>query len=265
MDNLDWFDESKFVPTPDDRLPAADIDDLFIQAFDNPGYRAELMRRLPDTYLWILVRNEPELEDKVGEYGFMAPLHLEDGRLPMFTAEMRVHEAQAIPPDIRWAYVQAGGLLSQLNDVDVVINPFSEKQLTLNANGIAQMLVGNYEEPDLTRTQVQPPQSGQALISTDKELAEELLEALRVVFSRYPRVQEAYMTYLLADDAPDSINRYHLRLEIEGEPGQQLMQEIGPVLRVFMQRDEGLELWAGLDNDELSDHLRRQGPFYERT
>ena len=265
MENPDWFDESQFVPTAADRLPAADIDELFEQAFDNPGYRAEFNRRLPDSDLWVLVEQLPAPEDAVGELVPIAPLQLSDGSMPLFTSEARVREAEDLPANIRWIQLRARELMEQVEGVDYVLNPFSPKHLVLSASGIPALLAGEQHDPGLMMSDSPAPESGQVTIDLDKEFPVGMVEALQALLSQHPRVREAYMLYIQAD-APDALNRYHMRIGIDGsEEVKQLMTEMQPVLRAFMQRDEGFELWTRLGDDEMAGYMRERGPIYERV
>ncbi|MDO7876488.1 enhanced serine sensitivity protein SseB C-terminal domain-containing protein [Hymenobacter sp. ASUV-10] len=265
METPDWFDESQFVPTAADRLPAADIDELFEQAFDNPGYRAEFNRRLPDSNLWVLVEEVPSAEDAVGELMPIAPLQLSDGSMPLFTSEARVREAEDLPAHIRWIQLRARELMAQMQGVDYVLNPFSSKQLTLRASGIPAMLAGHEHDPGLMMSDCPVPASGQVTIDLDKEFPTGMVDALQALLSQHPRVREAYMLYIKAD-APDALSRYHMRIEVDGsEEVKQLMTEMQPVLRAFMQRDEGFELWTRLGDDDMAGYMRERGPIYERV
>jgi hypothetical protein len=267
MEAPDWFDESQFVPTPADRLPAADIDELFEQAFDNPGYRAEFNRRLPDSDLWVLVDDVPSPEDAVGGYMPIRPLHLNDGSMALFTAEARIRDAQDLPKHIRWVQIRARELLEQMTGVDFVLNPFSPKQFNLSAEGVSALLTGDLREAGLSITESPMPESDEVVIKTDKEFPVGMVEALQTLLSQHPRVVQAYLVYLMAD-GPDRPNRYHMRLELEGEEVHQLMLELQPVLRAFMQPGEGFELLSKVGDDaddNMVAYLRQLGPIYERV
>lgn len=265
MATTDWFDESQFVPTPADRLPAADIDELFEQAYDNPGYRAEFHRRLPDSNLWVLVEEVPTPDDAVGELLPIAPLQLSDGSMPLFTSEARVREAENLPAHIRWIQLRARELMEQMEGVDYVLNPFSPKQLVLAASGIPAMLAGEYNDPGLAASDSAAPASGQVILKLDKEFPAGMVEALQALLSQHPRVREAYMLYMLSDGA-DTLDRYHMRIELDGgEEVKQMMTEMQPVLRAFMQRGEGFELWTQVGDDEIAGYMRERGPIYERV
>ena len=267
MENPDWFDESRFVPTAADRLPAADIDELFEQAFDNPGYRAEFNRRLPESNLWVLVEDVPDQEDAVGGYVPIRPLHLNDGSMALFTAEARIRDASSLPGHIRWIQVRARELMEQVKGVEFVLNPFSPKQFNLSPAGVAALLAGDHREAGLSVTESPMAESGEVTIKTDKEFPAGMVEALQTLLSQHPRVVEAYLIYLVAD-SPDRPNRYHMRLELEGEEVHQLMLELQPVLRVFMQPGEGFELLSKVGDDENDDmvaYLRQVGPMYQRV
>jgi hypothetical protein len=103
------------------------------------------------------------------------------------------------------------------------------------------------------------------ILRTDKEFPAGIVNALQVVLlSQHLRVKEAYLVYLLAN-GPDSLDRYHMRLEVEGEEIHQLMTEMQPVLRTVMQRGEGFECWSKLGDDGIADYMRQQGNIYERV
>ncbi len=267
METPEWFDESKFVPTPADRLPAADMDDLFEQACTNSGYLPAFQRRLPDSNLGILVRDVPESEDAIGQFVPVAPLTIGDGQIPVFTSLARALEGGPdgkLPPGVSLIWVRMRELLEQLRDRDVVLNPFSENTMTLGAAGIAAILAGSFEVDGLSQHTLQMPSSYETTIDIQHTTSDDLLEALRVLLSQHPRVRAGYLIYL-QPDGRQPVSRYHLRLDVEGGEIKQLMNEIAPVIKPFIKAGEGFEMLAGLTDDEASDYLRQQGPFYERT
>lgn len=270
METPDWFDESQFVPTPEDRLPAADIDELFEQACTNSGYLPAFQRRLPESYLLVLVRDVPGPDDVVGPYVPVAPVTLSDGRLPLFTSEARVLAGSAdgkLPPGMACMSVRVRELLEQLQTrgTDAVLNPFSEHQMDLAAAGMAGLLAGDFKVDGLHTGSVHYPAGEHAItIDNHHETPPALLEALRVLLSQHPRVRAGYLLYL-APSEQQPVSRYHLRLDVEGEAISQLFQELGPVIKPFVGSSEGFEVLVGLDeDDEASAYLRAMGAFYER-
>ncbi len=263
MDPADLFDESRFVPTPADLLPPADLDELFDQSFDNPGLRVELQRRLLGGTLWVVLHHDPDPAEDLGGRQELAPLHLAGGELPLFTSEAKLLE-QKPPEGTSYGELMVRDFLENNDNVTLVLNPWSERYMNLPPAQVQELLNGTLFGQGITdnRDETKAPRS-EATIDPNKQWPEGMARALQTVFSQVPRVQAAYMIYLLAD-ANDSAC-YHIRLEMEGRETELLGKLLRPVMDEYLQIGEGFELTGFMPDDEVSAYMRQQGAFYERT
>lgn len=266
MENANWFDESQFVPTPHDLLPPAELDELFDQAMDNPGYRAELQRRLLGGNLWVILHHRPDPDDDLAGRQKVSPLHLAGGELPLFTSQAKLLENGPPPEGTTYGELAVRDFLERNDNVSLVLNPWSERYMVLPPAQVQQLLAGTLFGQGITDEldRSHPPRTADVTIGPNKQWPDGLITALRTVFSQVPRVKAAYMIYMLAD--AHDLDRYHIRLDIEGREVALLAKLLRPVMDAYMRvDDEGFELLVNMGDDGVAVYMREQGPIYERV
>ena len=258
MDSQDIFDESKLQPAPNEFDPAADLDDLMAQAGQNPGYRPEFLRRLLLLPLLVLVADEPEPDENRDEYvGFM-PLQLSGGQVPVFTSLARLQDNPALL-DYKRISVKGRDLLEALQERDVFLNPFSDTNMTLPAAVCQRLLAGGLGKPELLLTE----EEQEVLIGQPAEYPTAAVEAIRLLLSGQPRVEAAYLTYLLASGPKPA--SFIISLKVEGD-FKGIAQGV-----IFVGRSFPAELGDSLvvqqmqpDTDEFMEYVLSTTPFYTR-
>ena len=259
MESQDLFDESKLQPGPNEFDPAADLDDLMVQAGQNPAYRPEFLRRLLLSPLLVLIEAAPEPDETRDEYVGFAPLQLTNGHIPVFTSLARLQDNPALLEHERIS-VKGRDLLTALQQRDLSLNPFSEASINLPAVICQQLLAGE----EFGAFRLSPPmEEREVLIGQPAEYPTAAVEAIRLLLSGHPRVQAAYLTYLLASGEEPA--RFIIGLQLEGD-FKGIAQEVAYVASSFQAELGEVYMVQQVipDTDEFSDYVLSTAPFYVR-
>lgn len=260
MDPNDLFDEANLTPGPNEFDPAASLNGLLEQAYENPAYRPELFRRMLLEQLFVLVAEEIDFSEAEDGMVPLSPLRFADGELPVFTS---LEQLKANPAYHHWPYAGMKGreLLGLLPDVDYLVNCFNEPSLRLSPALRKRLLAGE----STLRMEVAPIEDEEVVVMLPEhdDYPNDLVAALQTVLSGQPRVRAAYL--LCVTQSSLGRPRFAVYLEVEGA-FDQVAKEVGEVASYFVTAP-GMKvnvLQAQPNVHNLMDYVLSTPPIYVR-
>jgi hypothetical protein len=257
MEASDIFDESRLQPDANEFDPAADLDELLVQAMENPGYRPEFFRRLLQSKLHLLLEEEVDMERAVGMHVPLRPLQSE-GLVVVFTSAARVLDRPDLPA---YPFIDIKGrdLLEAVQDTGIILNPFADQAIVLQPEQIRKLLSG---QGPMTLQQDNTMEE-EVTIGLPEKYPAGLVEALQTVMSSMPRLRCAYALYVMESSVGRP--RFAVYLDAEGDI-ERMAQDIGSVAKAFFSdTDSYIDiLEAAEDQGLFSGYVVSTPPIYQR-
>ncbi|MVN77331.1 hypothetical protein GO988_13430 [Hymenobacter sp. HMF4947] len=120
---------------------------------------------------------------------------LQDGRLPIFTSEARLHDGGLDHSDMSWVPIPGQAFFAMVQGQDCVLNPFSPAGKLLPAAEIQALLAGQLSQGGGL------PADAQVTLSTPDPLPEGLVESLATFAATQPAINAIYVAQMqLAGD-----------------------------------------------------------------
>ena len=238
---------------------SATLEEILKRAALEPAYRAEFYKKLPTSDLIVLTQGSdiPFGAHTLEEESQINIVTLSDGRIPVFTSTDRIFDQNVVTEEVQYVSMNAIDLFKTVSGATLVVNPYSDYGKELLPEEIAKVLDGTILDRG-ERITIQ--QDTEVMLGQPAKVPHEMLDALKKVFVRHPRVKKAYLGWIASKDLPP---HYVIGVETE-EYTSELLNEAGFTAQQFLKDEELVDFVEVNDSAGVSGYLRSTDPFYRR-
>ena len=248
-----------FQKKPEASTEKLSIEDLLQRAATEPAFRAEFSKRVLSDELIVITESDgrPDGEQTLKENTTISIIHLQDGRIPVFTSTDRIFDQGVIKEQVHFTAMKGASLLDMTRGATLVINPFSPYGKDLLPAEIEQMLAGTHG----ASKKIVIENDTKIQIGQPANYPNEIVASLQRLFAERPNVNAAYLGWIYN---PESGDPPHLIFSIDAEGDfQSVVDEAGFTAQQYLEKSEVVD-FVRFGHGTLDDYFSSAAPFYKK-
>jgi hypothetical protein len=234
---------------------------LLQKAADQPAYRAEFIKRIPEENVLIISNSDLGSEKFVKmEVGAkINVLKLADGRVPIFTSPERIYDKGIVKAPANYISAKAKDIFELLKGATLILNPYSDYGKEFNPDEVERILNGTY----FGSRQIVTKKVTQVLIGQPAIYPTEVVKSLIKLFSNKPDVIAAYLAWI-HDPATIDPPHYIFAIETNGD-WRTISDEAGDTVQQILGYEEIIDFIQIKRQASFYDYFTEQTkPFYKK-